>query len=73
MPGSLASLSQMPLDYGKFYGTDVVALPQRHKVGSTQFVFDDKTINVIEYAVFERYGIGLVTAGNTGMGRYLLP
>ena len=33
--------------YGKFYGTDVVAAPQRHKVGSTQFVMDDKTLTVI--------------------------
>lgn len=33
--------------YGKFYGSNVVALPQRHKVGSTEFVFDDKTIQII--------------------------
>lgn len=32
---------------GKFYGTPVVALPQRHKVGSTEFVFNDKVITII--------------------------
>ncbi len=33
--------------YGKFYGTDVVAVPQRHKIGSTDFVHDDKLLTVI--------------------------
>lgn len=33
--------------YGKFYGTPVVAAPQRHKVGSTEFVFDDDVITII--------------------------
>ena len=33
--------------YGKFYSTPVVAVPQRHKLGTTNFVFDDKTITVI--------------------------
>lgn len=33
--------------YGKFYGTPVVAVPQRHKVGSTEFVMDDDTITII--------------------------
>lgn len=32
---------------GKFYGSAVVAMPQRHQVGTTTFIFDDKTINVI--------------------------
>lgn len=32
---------------GKFYGTPVVATPQRHKVGSTEFVMDDKVITII--------------------------
>ena len=32
---------------GKFYGTPVVATPQRHKVGSTDFVLDDDMITVI--------------------------
>lgn len=33
--------------YGKFYGTPVVAVPQRHKVGSTEFVMDDDVITII--------------------------
>lgn len=33
--------------YGKFYGTPCVAVPQRHKVGSTEFVMDDNVITVI--------------------------
>ncbi|MBQ8559412.1 MAG: hypothetical protein IJ439_05445 [Tyzzerella sp.] len=33
--------------YGKFYGTPVVAAPQRHKVGSTEFVMDDDVITII--------------------------
>lgn len=33
--------------YGKFYGTPCVAMPQRHQVGSTNFVFDDKILTVI--------------------------
>ena len=33
--------------YGKFYGTPVVAVPQRHKVGSTEFVMDDDVITVV--------------------------
>lgn len=33
--------------YGKFYGTPVVAMPQRHKIGSTNFVFDDKVLTII--------------------------
>lgn len=33
--------------FGKFYGTNVVATPQRHKIGSTEFVFDDKVLTVI--------------------------
>lgn len=32
---------------GKFYGTPVVATPQRHKIGSTDFVFDDNVITII--------------------------
>lgn len=32
---------------GKFYGTPVVATPQRHKVGSTEFALDDNVISVI--------------------------
>ena len=33
--------------YGKFYGTNVVATPQRHAVGTTDFVFSDKVLTVI--------------------------
>ena len=33
--------------YGKFYGTPVVVTPQRHKVGSTQFVLDDDVLTII--------------------------
>lgn len=32
---------------GKFYGTPVVAEPQRHKIGSTEFVLDDNVLTVI--------------------------
>lgn len=32
---------------GKFYGTPVVATPQRHKVGSTDFVFADDVLTII--------------------------
>ncbi len=33
--------------YGKYYSANVVALPQRHKVGSTDFVFSDNIITVV--------------------------
>lgn len=32
---------------GKFYGTPVVAVPQRHKPGTTDFIFDDDVITII--------------------------
>lgn len=32
---------------GKYYGNPVVRTPQRHKVNSTEFVFDDNTISII--------------------------
>lgn len=32
---------------GKFYGTPVVVTPQRHKVGSTEFVMDDNMLTII--------------------------
>lgn len=32
---------------GRFYGTSVVATPQRHKVNSTEFVFDDNILTII--------------------------
>lgn len=33
--------------YGKFYGTDVFKIPQRHAVGSTNFIFPDNVLHVI--------------------------
>ena len=32
---------------GKFYGTNVIAMPQRHKIGSTDFVMDDDTLTIV--------------------------
>lgn len=32
---------------GKFFGTPVVAIPQRHKVGSTEFVMSDNILTVV--------------------------
>ena len=32
---------------GKFYGTPVVSLPQRHKIGSTEFVMADDFLTII--------------------------
>lgn len=88
--------------YGKFYGTPCVALPQRHKVGSTDFILNDKVINVVagdskpikfvyegdpiiipgdplqnadltqEYVYGQKYGCGLVLAGNAGFGCYTM-
>jgi hypothetical protein len=54
--------------YGKYYGSNVVALPQRHKIGTTDFVFDDKTIQIIAgdekpiKVVYE--GNGTIITGN---------
>lgn len=33
--------------YGNFFGSSVLALPQRHKIGTTQFVHNDKVLNFI--------------------------
>lgn len=33
--------------YGQFFGTPVVATPQRHKVNSTEFIFPDNMLTVI--------------------------
>lgn len=33
--------------FGKFFGTPVVAVPQRHKTGTTEFVMDDDTLTII--------------------------
>ena len=32
---------------GKFYGTDVIAIPQRHQVGTTNFQFDDMEFVIV--------------------------
>lgn len=32
---------------GKFYGNPVVSMPQRHKIGSTDFVMDDDTLTIV--------------------------
>ena len=88
--------------YGKFYGSPVFAIPQRHRLGTTDFVMDDDVITIIagdasskpikfvyegdpivlmgnpmtnadftqEYFYGEKYGVGIVTARNSGIGRY---
>ena len=33
--------------YGKFYGTPVVVTPQRHQIGTTNFVLDDDVLTII--------------------------
>lgn len=33
--------------YGKFYGSPVVAIPNRHQVGSTSFVLDDDVLTIV--------------------------
>lgn len=46
--GDIAKNDLYNLGYvGKFYGTPVVATPQRHKVGSTEFVMDDNVLTII--------------------------
>lgn len=46
--GDVAKNDLYNLGYvGKFYGTPVVATPQRHKVGSTDFVFSDDVLTII--------------------------
>lgn len=75
-------------------------LPQRHKVNSTEFQYDNDTLTILagdekpiklvregqsvivpgnpmenrdftqEYMYGEKYGLGLVLASNTGIGRY---
>lgn len=48
--------------YGNFYGHATVALPQRHKVGTTDFIFPDDTIHVI---ATESKPIKFVTEGSS--------
>ena len=33
--------------YGKFFGTPCIAIPQRHKVGSTQFLYADDILTIV--------------------------
>jgi len=33
--------------FGKFYGSPVVVTPQRHKIGTTQFVLDDNMLTIV--------------------------
>ena len=88
--------------YGKFYGTPVFAIPQRHKVGTDTFLMPDDVLTIVagddkpikfvyegdplvimgnpldnadltqEYFFGEKYGCGIVLAGNrnSGIGRY---
>lgn len=80
----------------------MVALPQRHAVGSTTFVLPDNELTIVAstagkpikcvyegdsliipgdplthgdltqtYTYMERYGIGIVATGNTGLGKYI--
>ena len=86
--------------YGKFFGTPCYAIPQRHQVGSTNFLMNDNILTIIagdekpikvvregeglihlgdpfdnmdltqEYLYAEKYGMGLLLAGNGGVGRY---
>ena len=36
-----------PQDYGNLFGSNVLALPQRHKIGTTEFIHSDKVLNFI--------------------------
>ena len=88
--------------YGAFYGTPCIAVPQRHQIGTTNFILDDNVITVVageekpikvvyegdplmimgdplknadltqEYFYGEKYGMGLVLAGNAGIGCYTM-
>ena len=88
--------------YGNFYGTACMAVPQRHMVGTTSFVLNDKVLTVVagpekpikfvyegdpliipgdplqnadltqEYVYAQKYGMGLVLSGNTGIGCYTM-
>ena len=33
--------------YGRYYGTPVVAMPQRHKIGTSDFLYDDDVLTII--------------------------
>ena len=54
--------------FGKFYGTDCVCLRQSHKLNSTDFVLDDKTLYVMSASdkpvKYVTEGEGMVIAGD---------
>ena len=87
--------------YGKFYGSDVMALPQRHQIGTTNFILPDNELTIIAsgadkpikcvhegdsliipgnpvdhgdltqtYFCAQRWGVGIVASGNSGIGKY---
>lgn len=87
--------------YGKFFGSDVMALPQRHQVGSTNFILPDNELTIVAstaekpikcvtegdtliiqgnpidhgdltqtYFAAQRFGLGVVASGFTGIGKY---
>ena len=33
--------------YGKFFGSPVIVIPQRHKIGTTDFIYDDNILTII--------------------------
>lgn len=35
------------IDYGSFYGAKCVAIPQRHDVGTTNFIYNDKVLTIV--------------------------
>ena len=47
--------------YGKFYGNPVVALPQRHKINSTEFILPDNVLTII---ATDEKPIKFITEGN---------
>lgn len=47
-PAEIQKEAMYDLGYvGKYYGSPVIAVPQRHKLGTTDFAFDDDTISVV--------------------------
>ena len=56
--------------FGKFYGTPMVAVKNRHKVGTDEFIFDDNTIYVFaggdKFVKFVREGESYIVETQTG-------
>ena len=50
--------------YGFFYGTKMVKLPQRHKINSTEFVFDDNTKDTLIIVAGDEKPIKCVREGD---------